>query len=131
MFSCQPIYLSIYLSVPASFPERTYCGLTPSITDCRPMRRVPSAAGLEACDKDGHATDYVNEPPSPSAALPFFLRPSMRLLPIETAPPHGRSEFVLYAYRPTCTSWRAAFFTLFRLHNETFNIWRWRTAVIL
>ena len=88
------------------------------------MRRVPSAAGIEACDKDGHATDYVNDPPSPSAALPSFLRPSMRLLPIETAPPHVRSEFVLYAYRPTSTSWRAAFLTLFRLHNETFNIWR-------
>ena len=88
------------------------------------MRRVPSAAGIDECDKDGRATDYVNEPPSPSAALPSFLRPSMRLLPIETAPPHVRSEFVLYAYRPTSTSWRAAFLTLFRLHNETFNIWR-------
>ena len=117
--------------MPASFPDWHKRRLFPLCSDCRPMRRVSSAAGLEACDKDGHATDYVNEPPSPSAALPFFLRPSMRLLPIETAPPHGRSEFVLYAYRPTCTSWRAAFFTLFRLHNETFNIWRWRTAVIL
>ena len=88
------------------------------------MRRVPSAAGLEVCDKDDYAMDCAKEPPSPSAALPSFLRPSMRLLPIETAPPHVRSEFVLYAYRPTCTSWRTAFLTLFRLHNETLNIWR-------
>ena len=86
------------------------------------MRRVPSVPSAVGLDQDRPAwSEY--DPPSPSADLPSFLRPSMRLLPIEMAPPHVRSEFVLYAYRPTCTSWRPAVLTLFRLHNETLNIW--------
>ena len=86
------------------------------------MRRVPSVPSAVGLDQDRPAwSEY--DPPSPSADLPSFLRPSMRLLPIELAPPHVRSEFVLYAYRPTCTSWRPAVLTLFRLHNETLNIW--------
>ena len=90
------------------------------------MRRVPSVPSAVGLDQDRPAwSEY--DPPSPSADLPSFLRPSMRLLPIEMAPPHVRSEFVLYAYRPTCTSWRPAVLTLFRLHNETLNIWRQAT----
>ena len=86
------------------------------------MRRVPSVPSAVGLDQDRPAwSEY--DPPSPSADLPSFLRPSMRLLPIEMAPPHVRSEFVLYAYRPTCTSWWPAVLTLFRLHNETLNIW--------
>ena len=86
------------------------------------MRRVPSVPSAVGLDQDRPAwSEY--DPPSPSADLPSFLRPSLRLLPIELAPPHVRSEFVLYAYRPTCTSWRPAVLTLFRLHNETLNIW--------
>ena len=90
------------------------------------MRRVPSVPSAVGLDQDRPAwSEY--DPPSPSADLPSFLRPSLRLLPIELAPPHVRSEFVLYAYRPTCTSWRPAVLTLFRLHNETLNIWRQAT----
>ena len=86
------------------------------------MRRVPSVPSAVGLDQDRPAwSEY--DPPSPSADLPSFLRPSLRLLPIELAPPHVRSEFVLYAYRPTCTSLRPAVLTLFRLHNETLNIW--------
>lgn len=61
----------------------------------------------------------------------------MQLLTIEAAPPHVRSEFLLYHYRPTCTTWRAAALTLFRLHNETLNIWShllgaaWVVAMLL
>ena len=101
------------------------------------MRRVPSAVGFDGCDKNGHGTDsYATALPSP-AALPALLRPSMQLLTIEAAPPHVRSEFVLYHYRPTCTTWRAAALTLFRLHNETLNIWShllgaaWVVAMLL
>ena len=90
------------------------------------MRRVPSVPSAVGLDQDRPAwSEY--DPPSPSADLPSFLRPSLQLLPIELAPPHVRSEFVLYAYRPTCTSWRPAVLTLFRLHNETLNIWRQAT----
>ena len=90
------------------------------------MRRVPSVPSAVGLDQDRPAwSEY--DPPSPSADLPSFLRPSLRLLPIELAPPHVRSEFVLYAYRPTCTSLRPAVLTLFRLHNETLNIWRQAT----
>ena len=119
------------LTPPPLFAAPTFAETTRSpvhIARRRPehMRRVPSVPSAVGLDQDRPAwSEY--DPPSPSADLPSFLRPSMRLLPIQLAPPHVRSEFVLYAYRPTCTSWRPAVLTLFRLHNETLNIWRQAT----
>ena len=55
--------------------------------------------------------------------LPLLCRPSTHLLPAEAAPQHIRAPYILYYYRPKSVSWRSGALTLFRLHNETLNIW--------
>ena len=54
--------------------------------------------------------------------VPSCFRPTLHLLPIEQAPPYARSEYILYWYRPKMKPMSGAL-TLFRLHNETLNIW--------
>ena len=44
------------------------------------------------------------------------------LLTRDRAPEHSRYDYILYGYRKTMRP-RAALGSLFKMHNETFNVW--------
>ena len=85
------------------------------------LPRAPSSDMLAV--EDGVGSERMCTTPAAAPAMvPSCFRPTLHLLPIEQAPPYARSQYILYWYRPKMKPMSGAL-TLFRLHNETLNIW--------